>query len=229
MTEEPQLSVLIPVFNEESTIERVVRAVAAIPIRHEIVVVDDGSQDGTPQILARLEAEGLVRVFRQSNQGKGAAVRRGIAEARGSICVIQDADLEYQPEDFPLLIKPIVEMGADAVYGSRFMGPHRVFLFWHYSANRFLTLVTNVLYDTMLTDMETGYKAVRTSVLRDLRLRSTTFDIEPEITAKLFKRGHKVFEVPITYNGRTYAEGKKIRAKDGILALVALIRFRFSD
>jgi glycosyltransferase involved in cell wall biosynthesis len=229
MTEEPQLSVLIPVYNEESTIERVVRTVAAIPIRHEIVVVDDGSQDRTSQILARLEAEGLIRVFRQSNQGKGAAVRRGIAEARGSICVIQDADLEYQPEDFPLLIKPIVELGADAVYGSRFMGPHRVFLYWHYSANRFLTLVTNILYDTMLTDMETGYKAVRTSVLRDLRLRSRTFDIEPEITAKLFKRGHKVFEVPITYNGRTYAEGKKIRAKDGILALIALIRFRFSD
>ena len=229
MTEEAELSVLIPVFNEESTIERVVRTVAAIPIRHEIVVVDDGSQDGTPQILARLEAEGLIRVFRQSNQGKGAAVRRGIAEARGSICIIQDADLEYQPQDFPSLIRPIVEMGADAVYGSRFMGPHRVFLFWHYSANRFLTLVTNILYDTMLTDMETGYKAVRTSVLRDLRLRSTTFDIEPEITAKLLKRGHNVFEVPITYNGRTYAEGKKIRAKDGILALIALIRFRFSD
>jgi glycosyltransferase involved in cell wall biosynthesis len=229
MTEEPQLSVLIPVYNEERTIERVVRAVAAVPIRHEIVVVDDGSQDGTPQILARLEAEGLIRVFRQQNQGKGAAVRRAIAEARGDICVIQDADLEYQPEDFPQLIRPIVEMGADAVYGSRFTGPHRVFLFWHYAANRFLTWATNILYDTMLTDMETGYKAVRTSVLRDLRLRSTTFDIEPEITAKLFKRGHKVFEVPITYNGRTYAEGKKIRAKDAVLAMVALIRFRFSD
>ena len=229
MIEEPQLSVLIPVYNEERTIERVVRAVAAVPIRHEIVVVDDGSQDGTPGILSRLEAEGLIRVFRQNNQGKGAAVRRAIDEARGEICVIQDADLEYQPQDFPMLIKPIVEMGADAVYGSRFMGPHRVFLFWHYSANRCLTWITNIMYDTMLTDMETGYKAVRTSVLRDLRLRSTTFDIEPEITAKLFKRGHKVFEVPITYNGRTYAEGKKIRAKDGILALVALIRFRFSD
>jgi glycosyltransferase involved in cell wall biosynthesis len=230
MTEGPRLTVIVPVYNEERTIERVVRAVASVPIEHEIVVVDDGSRDGTPEVLARLEAEGLVRVFRQTpNQGKGKAVRRGIEEARGEICVIQDADLEYQPQDFPQLIRPIVEMGADAVYGSRFMGPHRVFLFWHFAANRFLTWLTNVLYDTMLTDMETGYKAVRTSVLREMHLRSDTFDIEPEITAKLFKRGRKVFEVPITYNGRTYAEGKKIRAKDAILAMVALFRFRFTD
>jgi len=156
-------------------------------------------------------------------------VRLGIDEARGRICVIQDADLEYQPDDFPALIRPIVDLGADAVYGSRFMGPHRVFLYWHYAANRVLTWMTNVLFDTMLTDMETGYKAVRTEILRDMHLRSDTFDIEPEITAKLFKRKRKVFEVPITYNGRTYAEGKKIGAKDAVLAVMALIRFRFSD
>jgi glycosyltransferase involved in cell wall biosynthesis len=225
-----KLTVIIPVFNEERTIEQVVRAVAAVPLDMEIVVVDDASVDRTPELLRALESEGLVRVFRQPrNQGKGAAVRRGIAEARGEICVIQDADLEYQPSDFPALIRPIVEYGADAVYGSRFLGPHRVFLYWHYAANRFLTWAANVLYDTMLTDMETGYKAVRTGILREMNLRSDTFDIEPEITAKLFKRGRKVFEIPITYNGRTYAEGKKIRAKDGILAVIALLRFRFVD
>ena len=225
-----KLTVIIPVYNEERTIEQVVRAVAAVAMDKEIVVVDDASVDRTPEILRGLEAEGLIRAFRQvPNQGKGAAVRRGIAEARGEICVIQDADLEYQPGDFPELIRPIVEYGADAVYGSRFLGPHRVFLYWHYAANRLLTWIANVLYDTMLTDMETGYKAVRTGVLREMGLRSSTFDIEPEITAKLFKRKRKVFEVPITYNGRTYAEGKKIRAKDGLLAVAALLKFRFVD
>jgi len=225
-----KLTVIIPVYNEERTLEQVVRAVAAVDLDTEIVVVDDASTDSTPEIVGKLEAGGVIRAFRQTrNLGKGAAVRRGIAEARGEICIIQDADLEYQPRDFPAMILPITELGADAVYGSRFLGPHRVFLFWHYSANRLLTLLTNLLYDTILTDMETGYKAVRTDVLRSLNLRSDTFDIEPEITAKLFKRRHKVFEVPITYNGRTYAEGKKIRAKDALLALVALFRFRFVD
>ena len=225
-----KLTVIIPVFNEERTLEQVVRAVAAVDLDHEIVVVDDASTDGTPGVITRLEAEGLVRAFRQpQNRGKGAAVRAGIAEARGEICVIQDADLEYQPRDFPELIRPITEMGADAVYGSRFLGPHRVFLYWHYAANRLLTWITNILFDTMLTDMETGYKAVRTEILREMNLRSDTFDIEPEITAKLFKKGRKVFEVPITYNGRTYAEGKKIQVKDAFLALAALVRFRFGD
>ena len=225
-----KLSVLIPVYNEEQTIETVVRAVAAVDLDTEIVVVNDASTDGTAPILERLAAENLIRVFTHSrNQGKGAAVRTAIAEARGDICVIQDADLEYQPSDFPELVRPIVVLGADAVYGSRFLGPHRVFLYWHYFANRFLTWLTNVLYDTMLTDMETGYKAVRTDLLRQMNLRSDTFDIEPEITAKLFKRKCKVFEVPITYNGRTYAEGKKIGARDAVLALVALLRFRFTD
>ncbi len=225
-----KLTVIIPVYNEERTLEQVVRAVAAVDLDHEIVVVDDASTDGTPEVIARLETEGLIRAFRQPrNRGKGAAVRAGIAEAAGEICVIQDADLEYQPRDFPELIRPITEMGADAVYGSRFLGPHRVFLYWHYAANRVLTWITNVLYDTMLTDMETGYKAVRTEILREMNLRSDTFDIEPEITAKLFKKGRKVFEVPITYNGRTYAEGKKIHVSDAFLALKALVRFRFGD
>jgi glycosyltransferase involved in cell wall biosynthesis len=230
MNPSPTLTVIIPVYNEERTIEQVVRAVAAVGLDHEIVTVDDASTDGTAGILARLESEGLVRGFRQPrNQGKGAAVRVGIAEARGEICVIQDADLEYLPSDFPELIRPILELGADAVYGSRFMGPHRVFLYWHYFANRFLTWVANLLYDTMLTDMETGYKAVKTGILREMRLRSNTFDIEPEITAKLFKNKRKVFEIPITYNGRTYAEGKKIGPKDAVLAMIALVRFRFTN
>ena len=225
-----KLSVLIPVYNEERTIEQVVRAVHAVDLDKEVVVVDDASTDGTPAILARLREEGLIRDFRQPhNQGKGAALRLAIAQAQGEICVIQDADLEYQPSDFPALIRPITELGADAVYGSRFLGPHRVFLYWHYMANRSLTWLTNVLYDTMLTDMETGYKAVRTEILREMHLRSNTFDIEPEITAKLFKARRKVFEVPITYNGRTYAEGKKIGVMDAVLALVALFRFRFSN
>jgi glycosyltransferase involved in cell wall biosynthesis len=228
-----KLSVLIPVYNEEKTIARVVEAVLAAPLPSpmslEIVVVDDASTDETPAVLNALAGE-KVRVFRQNfNQGKGAAVRRALSEARGEVCIIQDADLEYDPRDFAIMLAPIVEKGADAVYGSRFIGSHRVFLYWHYLANKSLTWLTNVLYDTMLTDMETGYKAIRTDVMRALNLKSNTFDIEPEITAKLFKRRLKVFEVPITYSGRTYAEGKKIRFKDALFALWALVKFRFVD
>jgi glycosyltransferase involved in cell wall biosynthesis len=211
----------------------VLDAVLAVPLPgltgREIVVVDDASTDRTGEILKR-RAGDTVRVFRQErNQGKGSAIRRAIAEARGDICIIQDADLEYDPRDFPLLIEPILEKGADATYGSRFLGSHRVFLYWHFMANKSLTWLVNVLYDTMLTDMETGYKAIRTPLLREMNLKSNTFDIEPEITAKLFKKRRKVFEVPIRYNGRSYAEGKKIGLKDAFIALWAIIRFRFSD
>jgi glycosyltransferase involved in cell wall biosynthesis len=195
----------------------------------ELVIVDDASTDSTPAILQKLACD-YIRIFRQDvNQGKGAAVIRALAEASGDICIIQDADLEYDPADFPVMIHPIVTHGADAVYGSRFLGSHRVFLYWHYMANKSLTWLTNVLYDTMLTDMETGYKAVRTPILRDMRLKSRTFDIEPEITAKLFKKRRKVFEVPISYNGRSYAEGKKIKLKDAFIALWAILKFRFTD
>ena len=195
----------------------------------EIVVVDDASTDRTARLLAG-RASDVVRVFRQDrNRGKGSAIRRAIAEATGDICIIQDADLEYDPRDFPLLIAPILEKGADAVYGSRFTGSHRVFLYWHFMANKSLTWLVNILYDTMLTDMETGYKAIRTPLLREMKLKSNTFDIEPEITAKLFKKRRKVFEVPISYNGRSYAEGKKIGLKDAFIALWAIFRFRFSD
>jgi glycosyltransferase involved in cell wall biosynthesis len=228
-----KLSVLIPVYNEERTIETVVAAVQAVqlppPTSLEIVIVDDASTDRTPEILKRLACD-HVRIFRQElNQGKGSAVARALTEATGDICIIQDADLEYDPRDFPVMIAPILEKGADAVYGSRFIGSHRVFLYWHFMANKSLTWLTNVLYDTMLTDMETGYKAVRTEILRSMKLKSKTFDIEPEITAKLFKRRHKVFEVPISYNGRSYAEGKKIQLKDAFIALWAILKFRFTD
>ncbi len=195
----------------------------------EVVVVDDASTDGTPAILAR-QSDPRIRTFRQDrNQGKGSAVRRALAEATGEVCIIQDADLEYDPRDFPVLLDPILRKGADAVYGSRFIGSHRVFLYWHFMANKSLTWLTNILYDTMLTDMETGYKAVRTEILREMNLKSNTFDIEPEITAKLFRRKRKVFEVPISYNGRSYAEGKKITLKDAFIALWAIFKFRFTS
>ncbi|MDZ4806125.1 MAG: glycosyltransferase family 2 protein [Candidatus Eisenbacteria bacterium] len=223
----------MPAYNEEATIEAVLDAVLAVDLPgttgREIVVVDDASTDRTAAILAR-RASDIIRVFRQDrNRGKGSAIRRAIAEATGDICIIQDADLEYDPRDFPLLLVPILERGADAVYGSRFTGSHRVFLYWHFMANKSLTWLVNILYDTMLTDMETGYKAIRTPILREMRLKSNTFDIEPEITAKLFKKRRKVFEVPISYNGRSYAEGKKIGLKDAFIALWAIFRFRFSD
>jgi glycosyltransferase involved in cell wall biosynthesis len=227
-----KLSVLIPVYNEAETIEKVVQAVLAVEIEGvetELVIVDDASRDATPEILGRM-TDPRIRVFRQErNQGKGAAVRRALAEAQGDVCIIQDADLEYDPRDFPLLLDPILNKNADAVYGSRFLGSHRVFLYWHYMANKSLTWLTNLLYDTMLTDMETGYKAVRTGILRSMNLKSNTFDIEPEITAKLFRGKYKVFEVPISYNGRSYAEGKKITLKDAFVALWAIVKFRFTD
>ncbi len=227
---DPLLSVVMPVYNERNTLEEIVGRVLAVPLRIELVAVDDASTDGSREILERLSRERGFRVFRQEqNQGKGAAVRRGIAEATGDIIVVQDADLEYSPEEFPELIELIVKGKADAVFGSRFIGRHRCFLFTHYLANLFLNLVTNVLYNTTMTDMETCFKAVRSELLKSLDLRSNRFGIEPEITAKLFKRGARVYEVPITYEGRDYTEGKKITWKDGFPALWTLIKYRFTD
>ena len=225
---DPLLSVVMPVYNERATIEEMIRRVLAVPIRIQLIVVDDGSVDGTRDILSGLAADGsFTLIFQPQNGGKGAALRRGFQEVRGDLVVIQDADLEYSPEEFPQLIELICQGRADVVYGSRFLGRHRVFLFTHYAGNRFLTLVTNVLYNTMLSDMETCYKVMRTEVLRSMTLSSNSFGIEPELTAKIFKRGYRVYEVPITYDGRNYDEGKKITWRDGFGAVGALLRFRF--
>ncbi|CAN5709050.1 glycosyltransferase family 2 protein [soil metagenome] len=202
----------------------------AVPIRTQLIVVDDGSKDGTRDILTELERELHFKlVFQPANAGKGAALRRGFEEVTGDLVVIQDADLEYSPEEFPELIELICDGRADVVFGSRFLGRHRVFMFSHYLGNRVVTLMTNILYNTMLTDMETCYKVMRTEVLRSMTLHSNGFGIEPEMTAKIFKRNYRVYEVPITYDGRGYEEGKKITWRDGFVALWVLLKYRFTE
>ncbi|HZR26034.1 MAG TPA: glycosyltransferase family 2 protein [Vicinamibacterales bacterium] len=229
MLHDPLLSVVMPVYNERTTIDEIIRRVLAVPIRIELVVVDDGSKDGTGDILERLQRELGFKLVRQQNGGKGAALRRGFQEVTGDIVVIQDADLEYSPEEFPELIDLIVQGKADVVYGSRFLGRHRAFMFAHYVGNKFVTFATNLLYNTMLTDMETCYKAMRTDVMRSMTLKSNGFGIEPEMTAKIFKRGYRVYEVPITYAGRGYQEGKKITWRAGFTALWVLLKYRFVE
>lgn len=227
---DPLLSVVMPVFNERHTIHEIIGRVLAVPLRIELVVVDDGSSDGTSEILAELQQQhGFKLMVQAENQGKGAALQRGFDEVTGDLVVIQDADLEYSPEEYPELITLICEGRADVVYGSRFLGRHRAFMFTHYFGNRVLTLITNILYNTMLSDMETCYKVMRISVLRSMTLKSKGFGIEPELTAKIFKRGYRVYEVPITYDGRGYGEGKKITWRDGVVALWVLIKFRFTE
>ena len=232
MATDPLISVVVPAYDEAATIEGVLRRVAELPLRKEIVVVDDGSVDETPQILERLsgELEGL-RHDRQPNGGKGAAVRRAIALSQGDFVVVQDADLEYDPADIPLLLGPLLDGRADAVYGTRLRGgkPQRAHLFWHYAGNRFLSLLTNVMFNTTISDMEVGYKAFRGDMVRSISLVSDDFRFEPEITAKILQRDARLYEVPISYYGRTYAEGKKITWRDGILAVGALVRFRFTS
>jgi glycosyltransferase involved in cell wall biosynthesis len=227
---DPLLSVVMPVFNERQTIDEIIGRVLAVPVRVELIVVDDGSTDGTRDRLKELADTHKFRLILQpSNRGKGSALRRGFEEVKGDLVIIQDADLEYSPEEYPELISLICEGRADVVYGSRFLGRHRVFLFSHYLGNVFLTFVANLLYNTMLTDMETCYKVMRTEVLRSFQLHSDGFGIEPEMTAKIFKRGYRVYEVPITYDGRGYEEGKKITWRDGVVALWMLLRYRFSE
>jgi glycosyltransferase involved in cell wall biosynthesis len=222
------LSVVIPCYNEAATIESLLRRVSEVPLRLEVIVVDDGSTDGTRDVLPGLEQQGLVDhlVLHAQNQGKGAALRTGFAEATGDVVVVQDADLEYDPIEFPRLLAPILGGKADAVYGSRFLGgPHRVLLFWHSVGNRFLTLLSNMFTDVNLTDMETCYKMVRRDLLQSLELTAQRFGIEPELTARLAQSGARIYEMPISYNGRSYAEGKKIGWKDGVSALWSIVKF----
>ena len=227
---DPLLSVVMPAYNERDTIDEIIARVMAVPLRLELIVVDDGSRDGTRDRLAALQEQyGFKLILQPANRGKGAALRRGFEDVTGDIVVIQDADLEYSPEEYPQLIELICQGRADVVYGSRFLGRHRVFLFTHYLGNRLLTFLTNVLYNTMLTDMETCYKVMRVEVLRSMTLRSNSFGIEPELTAKIFKRGYRVYEVPITYDGRGYDEGKKITWRDGIVALWTLLKYRVTE
>ena len=224
-----RLSVIIPVFNEVSTIDRVVKAVRAVPIEKEIIVVDDASTDGTREKLSVLEREGGVRVlYHRRNQGKGAALRNGFSHARYDIVLVQDADLEYDPQDYPRLIQPILDGKADVVYGSRFVGSesHRVLYFWHSMGNKFLTLLSNIFTNLNLTDMETGYKAFRREVIQRIQLEEDRFGFEPEVTAKLVTLENvRIYEVGISYAGRTYEEGKKIGWRDGVRAVWCILKY----
>ncbi|MBV9885603.1 MAG: glycosyltransferase family 2 protein [Acidobacteria bacterium] len=247
---DPKISVVIPVYNEKDTIDEILRRVTDTEVRKEVIIVDDCSTDGTRQRLktmAELRAKGetmapatdgadpvplsdLRFFFQLQNQGKGAALRRGFEQVTGDIVLVQDADLEYDPRDYPKLLEPIIDGRADVVYGSRFLGgPQRVHYFWHYVANTILTLLSDIFTNLKLTDMETCYKVFRREVLQGITLRSDRFGFEPEITAKIAKKDWRVYEVPISYAGRTYEEGKKITWKDGVQALWCIIKYKFSD
>lgn len=223
-----KLTVIIPAYNEQSTICEIVQRVRAVERHDQLIVVDDGSTDGTRELLRQLEpSDDLTVLFHQTNSGKGAAVRTGLEHATGDIILIQDADLEYDPREYPALLQPIIEGRAQVVYGSRFLGgPRKAMFFSHMVGNVLLTFITNILFDTILSDMETGYKVFRADVLKGMPLRARRFEFEPEITARVLRKGIRIYEVPISYNGREYWEGKKITWRDGIIAILTLIRYR---
>jgi len=224
-----KVSIVIPCYNEKNTIEKIVEAVRSAPLEsREIIVVDDCSQDGTQAVLKEKISQMVDQViYHPVNRGKGAALRSGFAAANGDIILVQDADLEYSPEDYPVLLEPLMSGKADAVFGSRFMGgrPHRVLFFWHMAGNKFLTLLSNMFTNLNLTDMETGYKAFKASVIKSIRIEEDRFGVEPEIIAKLARTGCRIYEVGISYSGRTYAEGKKINWKDGVRAIYAIVKY----
>lgn len=226
-----KLSVIVPVYNEAGTLSEIVGKVEAVELEKEIIIVDDGSTDGTRDVVAQLPYDNVKKLYHDKNRGKGAAIRTAIPHVTGDIVVFQDADLEYDPKEYLDLIQPIAEGFADAVFGSRLSGgrPQRVFMFWHLIGNRFLNLLTNILFNTTLSDMETCYKMIKAEILKDIPLRSNAFNIEPEITAKLLKRKLRIYEMPISYYGRTYGEGKKISWRHGIGAMWSLFRYRIFD
>ena len=224
-----KLSVVIPVYNEKKTLNELILRVDAVSIDKEIIIIDDASTDGTRDLLKKYEErEGFEVIYQPKNKGKGAALRAGFEIVKGEVIIIQDADLEYNPKDFHVLLEPIFDKRADVVYGSRFLGgPHRVLFFWHYLANKFLTTLSNMFTNINLTDMETGYKAFRREVIESISFKSNRFGFEPEFTMKVAQRKFVIYEVPISYAGRDYSEGKKINWKDGVAALWFILRFRF--